>query len=73
MMVGVWCVLLGEAILFGSLPVMAWCLFFVIACLLVVPLWEEPELEKRFGESYLSYKGNVPRWFPRLTPWKGKN
>jgi protein-S-isoprenylcysteine O-methyltransferase Ste14 len=73
MMVGVWCVLLGESILFGSLLVMAWCLFFVIACLLVIPLWEEPELEKRFGESYLNYKGNVPRWFPRLAPWKGKN
>ena len=73
MMVGVWCVLLGESILLGSFLVMAWCLFFVIACLLVVPLWEEPELEKRFGESYSSYKENVPRWFPRLTPWKGKN
>jgi protein-S-isoprenylcysteine O-methyltransferase Ste14 len=64
MMIGVWCVLLGEAILFGSLAVMAWCGFFVMACLLVIPLWEEVELEKRFGESYLRYKQNVPRWFP---------
>ena len=64
MMIGGWCVLLGESILFGSLPVRAWFLFFFIACLFVIPLWEEPELEKRFGESYLSYKGNVPRWLP---------
>lgn len=70
MMVGVWSVLLGESILFGSLPVMAWCLFFITACLFVVPLWEEPELEKRFGESYLNYKRNVPRWLSRMTPWK---
>jgi protein-S-isoprenylcysteine O-methyltransferase Ste14 len=26
-------------------------------------------LEKRFGDSYLEYKRNVPRWIPRMTPW----
>lgn len=70
MLIGVWSVLLGESILFGSLLVMAWCLFFVIACLLVIPLWEEPELEKRFGESYLSYKRNVSRWLPLGNAWR---
>ena len=70
MMIGVWCVLFGESILFGSLPVLSWCLFFVIACLLVIPLWEEPELEKRFGEPYLSYKNNVPRWLPAGNVWR---
>jgi protein-S-isoprenylcysteine O-methyltransferase Ste14 len=30
---------------------------------------EEPGLYKRFGDEYLEYKKNVPRWIPRLTPW----
>ncbi|MBT5920444.1 MAG: isoprenylcysteine carboxylmethyltransferase family protein, partial [Alphaproteobacteria bacterium] len=33
-------------------------------------LSEEPGLEKRFGETYVRYKENVPRWIPRLTPWQ---
>ena len=35
-----------------------------------IPLVEEPGLLKRFGEEYLTYKRNVPRWIPRLTPWE---
>jgi hypothetical protein len=23
------------------------------------------------AENYQVYKANVPRWLPRLTPWKG--
>ena len=29
-------------------------------------------LVNRFGEEYLTYKRNVPRWIPRLTPWEGE-
>ncbi|MGA2256093.1 MAG: hypothetical protein ABSG53_15710 [Thermoguttaceae bacterium] len=25
----------------------------------------------RHGDDYLLYKKNVPRWIPKLTPWKG--
>jgi protein-S-isoprenylcysteine O-methyltransferase Ste14 len=32
---------------------------------------EEPGLERRFGESYREYRRHVPRWLPRLTPWRG--
>ena len=35
-----------------------------------IPFGEEPGLAKRFGDDYLHYKQNVPRWIPRLTPWK---
>ena len=34
-----------------------------------IPLSEEPGLAKRFGDDYLTYKQNVPRWIPRLKPW----
>ena len=36
----------------------------VLAHLLVV-LYEEPGLERRFGESYREYKRTVRRWLPR--------
>ena len=38
---------------------------------LVAVRLEEPGLEKRFGESYRTYKRHVPRWIPRIKPWSG--
>lgn len=66
MMTGVFLVLLGEAMLFGSLPVFIWSLIFFQGCLILIPFWEEPDLERRFGEAYLEYKRKVPRWIPKL-------
>ena len=66
MMIGVIFVLLGEALLSGSIPILVWCLIFVQGCLVLIPFWEEPELERRFGENYLEYKRQVPRWMPKL-------
>jgi protein-S-isoprenylcysteine O-methyltransferase Ste14 len=37
---------------------------------LVVVYQEEPGLEKRFGDSYRLYRRHVPRWLPRLSPWR---
>ena len=30
---------------------------------------EEPGLYNRFGEDYLRYKENVPRWIPKFRPY----
>jgi len=35
-----------------------------------VRLYEEPVLRGKFGSDYDQYCRNVPRWVPRLTPWK---
>ena len=71
MITGVCCILLGEAIFFGSLPLLGLFGFGLILNLIYIPLFEEPGLVKRFGDDYLLYKRNVPRWVPRLTPWEG--
>lgn len=54
---------LGWAIFYGSIPIF-------VALLVMAPLMnkrvvarEEHDLEARFGESYLEYKKQVPRWF----------
>jgi len=63
-------VLLGESIVFGSMAILIWFVVFFFIDHMYFVLWEEPELVKRFGDDYLQYKNNVPRWIPRLSPWK---
>jgi protein-S-isoprenylcysteine O-methyltransferase Ste14 len=70
MISGVVCVLLGEAALFGSAALLGWSAFFFALNGVYIPLSEEPGLEERFGDQYRAYKANVPRWLPRLTPWR---
>lgn len=69
MMIGVFFVLMGEAFFFRSYLIFGWGLFFMAANLIYVPFFEEPELLNRFGNPYLDYKKNVPRWFPLKAPW----
>jgi len=69
MISGVICILSGESLFYGSVPVLIWTLIFILGNLIYIPFWEEPGLEKRFGADYLRYKENVPRWIPRFTPW----
>lgn len=71
MISGVCCVLLGEAILAASLPLLGWFALAVIVNVVYIPLSEEPGLAKRFGDDYLTYKQNVPRWIPGLRAWGG--
>jgi protein-S-isoprenylcysteine O-methyltransferase Ste14 len=73
MISGVLFVLLGEAALAGSLPLLLWfgAVFAVNAVYL--PLVEEAGLSRRFGDDYATYKANVPRWLPRIRPWGGGN
>ncbi len=58
--------LLGQPKLFaalglGAIPVVAF-----------VRLYEEPSLARKFGAAYEEYRRNVPRWLPRLTPWRAQ-
>ena len=72
MISGVLMTLLGESIVFGSLGIfICFLLFFIINHIYFI-YSEEPGLARRFGDEYLSYKRNVPRWIPRLRPWAGQ-
>lgn len=62
-------VLLGEAVLFGSPALLIWSAAFLAINCMYFLIYEEPGLERRFGDEYRLYKRNVPRWMPRRTPW----
>ena len=73
MILGGLIVLLGEALIFGSILILLWCASFGILNHIWFIKKEEPDLERRFGEEYCQYKDNVPRWIPRRTPWTSKD
>ena len=66
MMLGVWSVLVGETILFMCSEMLIWFFIFFFGSIFVISIWEERDLENRFGETYREYKRNVPRWIPRI-------
>jgi protein-S-isoprenylcysteine O-methyltransferase Ste14 len=58
--------LLSLGIWFQSALFVVWALFlFTPALLFFVKVYEERELEVRFGASYLEYKARTPMLFPR--------
>ena len=60
------CVIWGAAVYLASLGTALYAIAISIAAHLLVVHVEEPELRKRFGQSYADYCRNVPRWLPKL-------
>ncbi len=58
-------VVVGEAWLFLSLPLLVYAGAVAIFAHLFVIGYEEPTLRRRFGETYVEYLRTVPRWIPR--------
>ncbi len=73
MITGVIAILMGEALLTASAPVLGWFVFFALLNAIVIPMVEEPQLRRRFGDDYATYTANVPRWLPRVRAWRPRN
>lgn len=58
-------VVVGEAGLFNSIPLLEYAGAMAIAVHLFVIAYEEPTLSRAFGEGYAQYRRTVPRWIPR--------
>jgi protein-S-isoprenylcysteine O-methyltransferase Ste14 len=68
--VGVVSAVVGQALLFGD-PRLLWYVIVVwISFHLLVLLNEEPTLRETFGDEYALFCANVPRWLPRIRPWR---
>ena len=68
--VAVVAIILGQAVLFGDWRLITYGLLLWVAFHLFVVVYEEPTLEQSFGAQYEAFRANVPRWIPRLTPWR---
>ena len=71
MYVAVVSLILGQALLLGSLGTLVWGVVVWLTVHLFVLAYEEPTLSRTHGEQYDRYRANVRRWIPRLTPWAG--
>ena len=70
MYVAVLSLIFGQGLLFGSAPVLRYGIVVWLGFFLFVLLYEEPTLRRKFGAEYDEFCAGVPRWIPRLTPWK---
>lgn len=66
MYVGVLAVLVGEAMFFASLALLQMAGIMFLLFHLFILFYEEPALNRQFGESYRRYCAAVPRWLPRF-------
>ena len=70
MYVAVVAVVLGQAALFSDWRLLCYGALCWLAFHIFVLGYEEPTLRRTYGAEYDTYQANVPRWIPRLTPWK---
>ena len=63
-------VILGQGLLFGDWHVLWYGALLWLSFHAFVVMYEEPTLKETFGTDYESFRTNVPRWIPRLTPWR---
>jgi protein-S-isoprenylcysteine O-methyltransferase Ste14 len=70
MYVAVLATILGQGLFFGSDAVVEYAVVVGLDFHLFVLLYEEPTLRSTFGAEYADFCARVPRWIPRLRPWR---
>jgi len=70
MYVAVVSLILGQGLFFGNLRVLEYGIAIWVAFHLFVLLYEEPTLRNAYGSEYEEFCIHVPRWIPRLRPWR---
>ena len=63
--------LVGQAILFKSFGFLLYGAVLFLLFHLLVLFVEERMLKQKFGKLYEQYCASVPRWIPRLRPFRG--
>jgi protein-S-isoprenylcysteine O-methyltransferase Ste14 len=65
MYTGALLILFAESVFFRSAWILLYAGMLWLAFHLFTELYEEPQLLQRFGDQYLQYKSDTPRWIPR--------
>jgi protein-S-isoprenylcysteine O-methyltransferase Ste14 len=66
MYIGAGLALAGAGVFYGSLPILVYAGFFLLATHLFVIAYEEPALRRTFGREYEAYCEQTRRWLPRV-------
>jgi protein-S-isoprenylcysteine O-methyltransferase Ste14 len=70
MYIAVVAMIMGQGLLLGNIRVVEYSMLGWLVTHLFVLTYEEPTLRKTFGSEYEAFCAHVPRWIPRLTPWR---
>jgi protein-S-isoprenylcysteine O-methyltransferase Ste14 len=70
MYVAVVAIILGQAALFEDLRLVAYGAAIWLAFHLFVLFYEEPTLRRTHPRDYAAFAAAVPRWRPRIRPWR---
>ena len=68
--VAVVAIIVGQALLFGDYSLIVYGALLWLSFHIFVVAYEEPTLDETFGSEYEAYRANVPRWVPRVVPWR---
>ena len=71
MYVAVLTVVVGWAVIFGAVILVAYAALLFVIFSLFIRLYEEPRLEREFGGAYATYVSQVGRWLPPASPRQG--
>jgi len=71
MYVAVVAVILGQGLILGDIRLFAYGSLVWLVFNFFVRVYEEPALRATFGQEYEAFCAGVPRWIPRVTPWRG--
>ena len=66
MYLGVLAAVVGQALLLGRLELLAYAAVLAAAFGAFVHWYEEPTLQRQFGDEYDRYRKTVPAWRPRI-------
>ena len=64
--IGVLTIILAWTLLFQSTNLLAYAIIVATCFHLFIILYEEPHLQRKFGNEYLTYKTKVGRWLSRF-------
>jgi protein-S-isoprenylcysteine O-methyltransferase Ste14 len=71
MYVAVVSAVLGQGLLLGRPILLAYAVGLWALFAAFVRVYEEPVLNRTYGEDYERFRAAVPAWLPRLRPWRG--
>ncbi|MGO9462822.1 MAG: methyltransferase family protein [Isosphaeraceae bacterium] len=70
MYVAIVSLILGQGLLLGDIRILVYAMLVWLVMHLFVLFYEEPTLRRSFGVDYDTFCAHVPRWIPRVAPWR---